>query len=500
MTWPTTMPDGYGLTPHVGTSMTQPITRAGSGPTGSGFTLAAAVLGFFVITLDAVVVNVALPAIRRELGGGISGLQWVVDGYTLMFAAVLLSAGALTDRIGARRAFGIGLTVFVAASAGCGLAPGLGVLVASRFVQGAAAAVVMPSSMALIGQAYPQPGRRARAVAVWAMGASVASSAGPVVGGLLTLVSWRLIFSINLPVGAVTLALLARTRPSAHHRVPFDWVGQITAVLAMGGLTYGAIEAGADGFTAARVLAAFTVAVLALAVFLAAQARGKHPMVPLSLFRSRTVTVAVVVGFAFVVGYYGLPFVMSLYLQQLRGLSPLATGVAFLPMMLIGAVLTPFSARIAERLGARTVITAGLAVMTAGLTALALMPPATPVWALATLMVLVGLAGPLVMPPVTAVLLAAAPGHLTGTASGVFNTSRQVGGALAVAVFGALLAGPGGLHAGLRTSLLLASGVAFAAAMSGLLLQPAARRQPAPAVDSGDAATGTTSIMEMATR
>src|SRR5436305_7803310 len=190
------MSNRHGLTPQEETSMSQRVVRARPGQTSSGFTLAAAVLGFFVITLDAVVVNVALPAIRRELGGGISGLQWVVDGYTLMFAAVLLSAGALTDRVGARRAFGIGLTVFVAASAGCGLAPGLGVLVASRFVQGAAAAVVMPSSMALIGQAYPQPGRRARAGAVWAMGASVASSAGPVVGGMLSLVSLRSSFSI----------------------------------------------------------------------------------------------------------------------------------------------------------------------------------------------------------------------------------------------------------------------------------------------------------------
>ncbi len=473
-----------------------------------GFTLAAAVLGFFGITLDAVVVNVALPAIRRELGGGIAGLQWVVDGYTLMFAAVLLSAGAVSDRVGARRAFAAGLALFVVASAACGLAPSLAALVIARFVQGAAAAVMVPASMALIGQAYPQPARRARAVAVWAMGGAVASSAGPVVGGLLTLVSWRLIFFVNLPVGAVALALVACARRSAHHTVPFDWVGQVTAILAMGGLTYGAIEAGTVGFAAPRVVAAFAVAVLALAVFLAAQAGGAHPMVPLDLFRSRTVTVAVVVGFAFVVGYYGLPFVMSLYLQQLRGLSPPATGAVFLPMMLIGAVLTPFSARIAERLGARLVITAGLITMTAGLAILAVVPSATPVWALAALMVLVGLAGPLVMPPLTAVLLNTVPAHRAGTASGVFNTSRQVGGALSVAVFGALLARPGGFIAGLRTSLLLAAGVALAAAASGLLLKPARRRQPAPAPArvpvggpaSAGAQTENPSTLEMATR
>ncbi|GAB3968167.1 MFS transporter [Actinoallomurus acanthiterrae] len=439
----------------------------------SGAALAAAVLGFFVVTLDAVIVNVALPSIRHDVGGGITGLQWVVDGYTLMFAALLLSAGSLTDRAGARRAFGTGLMVFALASAACGLAPNLGALVAARFVQGAAAAVMMPSSMALIGHAYPDPVRRGRAVAVWAMGGAIASSCGPVLGGLLTLLTWRLIFFINLPVAAAALILLARTERSPHRPVPFDRVGQVTAVLAMGGLTYGAIEAGAAGFAAPRVIAAFAVAVVALAAFLTAQARGAHPMVPLDLFRSRTVAVSVVVGFAFVVGYYGLPFVMSLYLQQSRGLSALATGAAFLPMMLTGTALTPFSARIAERLGARALVTAGLVLMAAGLAMLALAPTSIPVWALAALMVLVGLAGPLVMPPVTAVLLSAVPNHRAGVASGVFNTSRQVGGALAVAVFGALLAQPAGFLPGLRTSLLIAAAAALAAAAASRLLRSA---------------------------
>jgi EmrB/QacA subfamily drug resistance transporter len=440
----------------------------------SGFTLAAAVLGFFMITLDAVVVNVALPSIRAGLGGGITGLQWVVDGYTLMFAALLLSAGSLSDRIGARRAFGAGLAAFVIASVACGLAPGIGALVTARFVQGAGAAVMMPASMALIGQAYPDPARRARAVAVWAMGGAVASSSGPLLGGVLTLVSWRLIFFINVSAGAVTLLLLAQVLPSARRAVPFDWAGQVAAVLAMGGLTYGAIEAGAAGFSAPRVVAAFVVAVVALAAFLAAQARGAHPMAPLDLFRSRTVAVPVAVGFAFIVGYYGLPFVMSLYLQQMRGLSPLGTGVTFLPMMLTGAALTPFSARMAEKLGARMLITAGLVVMTAGLVILAVVPSSAPVWALAGLMVLVGLAGPLVMPPLTAVLLNSVPAHRAGVASGVFNTSRQIGGALAVAVFGALLANRATFLHGVRASLLIAAVVALGAAAASLLLTPTA--------------------------
>jgi MFS transporter, DHA2 family, methylenomycin A resistance protein len=219
-------------------------------------------------------------------------------------------------------------------------------------------------------------------------------------------------------------------------------------------------------------MAAFAIALIALVGFLAAQARGTHPMVPLELFRSRTVSAAVVIGFAFIVGYFGLPFVMSLYLQQLRGLSALATGLVFLPMMLVGAVLTPFSARLVERLGARLLVGGGLGLMTAGLAVFAVVESSTPVWVLAGLMVLVGLAGPLTMPPVMAVLLNSVPGQQAGVASGIFNTSRQLGGALAVAVFGALLAQPGTFMAGLRTSLLLAAGVALAAAAASRLLQP----------------------------
>ncbi|MGN6676960.1 MAG: MFS transporter [Streptosporangiaceae bacterium] len=444
----------------------------------SRLALAAAVIGFFVVTLDAVAVNVALPSIRHGFGGGISGLQWVVDAYTLAFAGLLLWAGSLSDRAGARRAFSVGAGVFAAASATCGLAPSLGWLVAARFVQGSAAAVLMPASMALLSHAFAEGPARAWAVGLWAMGGVAASTSGPLLGGLLTLVSWRLIFFINLPVGAAAVVLAARMAPSPRRRASFDWAGQLTGVAAMGALTYGAIQAGALGFAAPQVLAAFAVAVVSLASFLAVEARVAHPMVPLELFRSRNVSVPVGVGFAFVVGFYGLPFVMSLYLQQVRHLSPLATGAVFLPMALLGGVLTPFSARLAEGLGPRTVIGGGLTFMAAGLALLAVVSPAAPAWGLAFLMVLVGLAGPAVMPPVTAVLLNGVPRNQAGTASGVFNTSRQVGGALAVAVFGALLAQQHDLAAGMRTSLLAAAAVTVgAAATTGLL---ASRPSPLP--------------------
>ncbi|OBC01936.1 MFS transporter [Mycobacterium sp. 852013-50091_SCH5140682] len=433
-------------------------------------TLGAALLGFFTITLDAVVINVTLPTIRHDLGGGVAGLQWVVDGYTLMFAALLLTAGSLSDRLGAKRAFGGGMVAFVLASGACGLAPTLGMLVAARFVQGAAAAAMMPASMALIRQAYQEPRARARAVGIWAMGGAVASSSGPVLGGMLTLIDWRLIFFINIPVGVIALWLLTHTDASATRRTPLDPIGQLTGVLAMGGLTYGAIEAGSRGFADWAVIAAFVMAVVSLIAFTCSQHVVAHPMLPLELFRSRTVTIVTATGFAFMVGYFGLPFVVSLFLQQHRGLDAVHTGIVFLPMMLVGLILTPFSAWISERFGRRTVIATGLALMTAGLAAVGLLGATAPLWLLAVLMLLVGLGGPTVSPPATAVLLDTVAHHQAGVASGVFNTSRQVGGALAVAVFGALLANPDTFVRGVHVSMLIAAVVTAVTAVLTLSL------------------------------
>src|SRR3954451_7635103 len=342
------------------------------------FALAASVLGFFVVTLDATVVNVALPSIRADLGGALTGLQWVVDGYTLMFAALLLTAGALTDRWGARTALGIGVTVFVLASVACALAPSVAVLVAARFVQGAGAAVTMPASMALVRHAYDEPARRARAVGIWSMGAAVAAGSGPVVGGLLSLTSWRLIFVLNLPVGVVTLLLLARAPESPQHAHPLDWPGQILAMLALTGLTYGAIEAGSLGLTAPRVLTAVALSLAAAVAFVARERRGSHPMLPLELFTSRTMKITAAVGFAFMVCFYGMPFLYSLQLQQIRGLSSLAAGLVFLPMLALSGALTPLSARVVEYVGARASIVTGLTLMAVGSIALTVVPGVGP--------------------------------------------------------------------------------------------------------------------------
>jgi DHA2 family methylenomycin A resistance protein-like MFS transporter len=446
------------------------IVSRSAGAAHPGRSLAVALLGFFVVTLDALVVNVALPAIGQDLGSGMTGLQWVVDGYTLLFAALLLSAGALSDRFGARQAFGAGLALFVGASMACGLASNLGVLVAARMAQGAGAAVVMPSSLALIREAYRNAHQRARAIAIWSLGGAVASAAGPVVGGVLTELSWRGIFFLNLPAGLLALFLLAGVARSPRRAVPLDAVGQVMAVVGMGGLTYGLIEGGAEGFARPEVVAALATAVAALAIFFVVQARGAHPMVPLELFGSRPVAVSVAGGFAFTVAFYGLVFLLSLYFQQIRGLSAPATGLAFLPMTGLTAVVTLLAPRIAARLGPRVPMAGGQILMALGLLSMCAAAAWAPVWLMAALTVLVGLGSSLSVPTLTALLMSSVPGDRAGVASGVLNTCRQIGGALAVAVFGALVAHRETFLQGLLISLVSAAVLLLATAFASLRL------------------------------
>jgi DHA2 family methylenomycin A resistance protein-like MFS transporter len=434
--------------------------------------LLVATLGMFVVTLDALVINVALPAIGSDLGNGMTGLQWVVDGYTLTFAALLLSAGALSDRIGARQAFAAGLVLFVGASAACGMAPTIGVLIAARFAQGAGAALIMPTSLALIRESYADADHRARAIALWALGGAVASAAGPVVGGFLALLSWRAIFFINLPVCLIALYLLTRVRRSPRRAAPFDWIGQVTAVVAIGGLTYGLIEAGAYGLAAAQVIGALVLAVVALVAFFVAQARTAHPMVPLGLFHSRPAAVSIAGGFTFTVGFYGLVFLLSLYLQQLRGLSPLQTGLAFVPMTGLTGVLVLIAPRIAARFGPRVPMAAGQFLMAAGLLGLCAAVTAAPIWLLAVLSILIGLGSSLSVPTLTALLISSVPAERAGTASGVLNTCRQLGGGLAVAVFGALVAQRETFVQGVQLSLVIAAVLLLTTAIASAQLRP----------------------------
>ncbi|MGW2632484.1 MFS transporter [Streptomyces chattanoogensis] len=462
-------------------SATQPVagtgvaaragTRGEPGRPGSAVAaLAAAVLGFFVITLDVSGVNIALPAVQDELGGSMCGIQWVADGYTLMFAALMLSAGALSDAVGARRAYGWGLGVFTLASLACGAAPTLGTLMAARVVQGSAAAVMVPASLALIRQAFPDPAARARGIALWTVGGAVAIAAGPVLGGLLTTEwSWRVVFCLNAPAGLAGFVALLRAARSPRHPAAFDLPGQLTAVLALAALTFAVIEGGHDGPTG-TVLAAAGVAVLSGAGFVAVEARRRTPMLPLELFRRRGVSVPVIAGFALNAAFYGGVFVLSLFFQEQRGQSALSAGLMFVPMAAITATFNYLSPRAVARYGPRTVVVVGLLTGALGCGGLLTVATGTPAWTIALLMVPLGVGGSLAMPALTSLMLDSVAAERAGTAAALLNTSRQTGGALSIAVFGALLAG--GFAAGMQESLLLAACLLAATALGAAALLP----------------------------
>ncbi|MFD3500624.1 MFS transporter [Streptomyces sp. NPDC058676] len=431
-------------------------------------TLTAALLGFALICLDASVVNVALPAIGSSFGSGMSGLQWVVDAYTLAFAALMLSTGAFSDRAGASRAYALGTAVFTLASVACGLAPNLPALIGARVVQGVAAAVVLPASLALVRQAYAEPARRARAVALWAAGGSAAVALGPVAGGALTTAwDWRGIFFVNLPVGLVILALLVRAPRSERRPAPLDLPGQMTAVLALVALTFAVIEGGAAGW------AAGAVAVVAGAAFLRIEARQPHPVVPLGLFRDRTVTATVAAGAAVSVAFYSMVFVFSLFFQQVQGRSALAAGLMFLPMTGLIAVTNVAAGKLAGRYGPRLPMLVGQGLAAAGLLVLLYVDAGTPSALVAVLLVPMALGCALTVPPLTAAMMDAVPAERAGLAAGVLNSARQVSGGLGIAVFGALVSD--GFVEGMRLSLVISAALlAVTFALSCRLSGPSA--------------------------
>ena len=429
---------------------TSPSRTASRSRRGPSLTLAAALLGFALITLDASVVNVALPAVGDALGGGMSGLQWVVDSYTLAFAALMLSTGAFSDRTGASRAYAIGITVFTLASAACGFAPTLPALIGARVVQGVAAAVVLPASLALVRQAYVDPARRARAVAAWAAGGSVSVALGPVAGGALTTVwDWRGIFFINLPLGVVALVLLVRAPRSRPRPAPLDLPGQCTAALALTALTFAVIEGGRTG------LVALAVAVAAAVAFVRVEARQPHPVVPLGLFRNGAVSAAVAAGAACSVAFYGVVFLFSLFFQQVQGRSALQAGLIFLPMTGLIGVTNVLSGKLADRYGPRLPMLAGQSLAAVGLLLLLYVDSGTSPALVAVLLVPMALGCALTVPPLTALMLDAVPAERAGLAAGVLNAARQVAGGLSIAVFGTLVSG--GFVTGLRVSLGIAA-------------------------------------------
>jgi DHA2 family methylenomycin A resistance protein-like MFS transporter len=447
-----------GSTPTVREPI-DPAAAADLGPSASTarWTLFAASFGFLMVSLDATIVNVALPTLGRELGASLTTLQWVVDGYTLTFAALQMIGGNLSDRLGARRAFTFGLALFVVASVGCGLAVSPAMLVAARFVQGAGAAIQLPASLAMVRRAYTGAAERTRAVGMWAAAGGAAVAAGPVLGGLLLLwFGWRSLFLVNLVIGA--LALMATRRayappPGAPRRL--DLPGQAAVTLALGGLTFGIIEGGTLGWTAAPVLTSLAVAAACGALFARWERRAPEPMLPRGMFANPVVPAVGVAGLVQNFAYYGIIFLLSLFLQNERGESALATGLAFLPMSVAAMTSNLLGGRLTARFGPRLPLFVGQLLFCAGLLALLLAGPSAPLWAICLLTLPVGAGGGAVVPAMTSAMLDAVAPEYAGTASAHLNTARQLGGAVGVALFGALIT-PHFLP-GLRLSLALSA-------------------------------------------
>jgi DHA2 family methylenomycin A resistance protein-like MFS transporter len=440
--------------------------------------LIAICLGYFMVILDATAVTVALPDLARDLGGGVSGLQWVVDGYTLVFAGMLLSAGSLGDRLGGRRVFQAGLLLFTLASAACAAAPSVTLLVVARLAQGLGAALLVPSSLALLRAAYHDPRERARAVGVWGAVAGIAAASGPVIGGLVVAASsWRAVFLLNLPVGVAALLLARHHLPRSGERAggALDPAGQITGIAALTSLTLGLIEGGRAGWSSPAALVPLLLSLPFAAAFVACEHRAREPMLPLRLFRSPTFSGASFVGLAINLGFYGQLFVMSLYFQHVRGWSALATGLAFLPEGIFVALSSALSGRVMGRVGPRVPMLAGLLLGGTGLAGLTVAGNATSYPLLVPPLIAAGFGMAFTMPAATNAIIGAAPAERAGIASGVLNASRQAGGAIGVALLGTLV-GSGAFIPGLRVAMLVAGAAFFlAAAVAALTVE-----RPAP--------------------
>jgi len=428
----------------------------------TSLTLAAMSLGYGVVQLDVTIVNTALNSIGASLGGGVAELQWVVSAYTIAFAAFILTAGALGDRLGAKRLFIAGFAIFTAASLACALAPTAVILIAARCVQGLAAAILVPNSLALLNHAYGDDKARSRAVGFWAAGASLALTAGPFVGGaLITLVGWRAIFLVNLPIGLAGLWLAwryAKETPQLAQR-EIDLPGQIAAIMALGALAGALIEGGALGWSHPAVIAAFAAAALIGVLFVWREARASQPMLPLTLFSHRMFALSALVGLLVNIAFYGLIFVLSLYFQDVNGWSPFATGLAFVPMMGVVLPANLLAASVSERIGAPRAIALGAVASAAGCLALLPIAHGTSYWAIGAQLVVIGGGLGLLVPPLTATLLGSVEKSRSGIAAGVLNATRQTGSVLGVALFGSLVGRGGAFVAGAHAALAISAAV-----------------------------------------
>ncbi|TQF02604.1 MFS transporter [Kitasatospora acidiphila] len=446
----------------------RPVPQTQAHKNRPGLTLFAACLGFVVVILDVSVVNVATKALGTDFGGSLSGLEWVINGYTLTFAAFLLTAGAMGDRFAPKQIFIAGFALFAATSLACGAAPSMVALIAARVLQGIGAAMIVPSSLSIVNSNFPEPAARSRAVSLWAAAGGLALALGPVVGGVLVdALGWRSIFYVNVSIAIVGIVLIrayARTAPRAgSRRRSLDLPGQLLAVISLGAFTGAIVEANTQGWTSTTVLTCLIVTVLAVAGFITIERRSSDPMLPLQLFSRRTFTATSLIGVLLNFAFYGLIFIFSLFFQETWKYSPIMAGLAFLPMTAAVMAANLSCARLVKRYGARAVLITGSTLATIGYLGIVPVVGSRSYVELIVQFLVAGFGIGLVVPSMTNAMLGSVDPTNAGIGSGVLNASRQLGGLIGVAVMGLLVGSAASSHflSGLRAAL-IAAGIALA--------------------------------------
>jgi EmrB/QacA subfamily drug resistance transporter len=412
----------------------------------------------FIVGLDSTIVNVALPSIGRDLHASVAGLQWIVDGYTLVLASLLMLSGATADRVGRRRTFQVGLAVFTVGSGLCSLAPGLGWLIAFRMVQAVGGSMLNPVAMSIITNTFTDRAERARALGAWGGTFALSVALGPVLGGVLVeSVGWRGVFWVNIPVGLVAIALTSRFVPesrAARARRP-DPIGQALIIVMLGSLTYAIIEGPTHGWHSPHILALFGVAAVTLAVFVAYEARRTEPVLDPRFFRSAPFAGAVLTAISAFAALGGFLFLATLYLQDVRDMSALVAGLHMVPMAAVMAVGAVVSSRILARWGGRLPTVAAGAGIAAGGVLLSGLTTSWSTWQIIVAFSVFGLGSGMVNAPITQAAVSGMPFAQAGVASGIASSSRQVGVSLGVAVSGSILAA--NLHGPLKAGFVPAS-------------------------------------------
>lgn len=446
----------------------------------------AACLGFVAVLVDVSVVNVALDAFQTAFGADVTDLQWVVNAYALVFASLLLIAGALGDRLGAKHVFIAGYAIFTLSSIGCGLTQSMQALIAWRLVQGVGAALLVPNSLAVLRLAFQDTTARSRAIGWWGAGGGIALAAGPLVGGLLVAaIGWRSIFLINVPVGAAGIWLTWRFAPhtNVQHGRSLDVPGQLTGAFALAALTFASTELSALGWRNPIILGTFALCIGLSIAFIRLEVRNPAAMLPAALWQDRIVRSATVIGMIANLVFYGIVFTLSLLFQSVWHMTPVRSGIALLPMMGVLMMMNIVAGRLASRLGARALATVGLLISAAGYLAMWPAIAAQSFWLLAVPMLLAGSGIALTIPTITAATLTAVSSAQSGIASGLLNAARQIGGVMGVAIFGYFVRQTGAMsfihgmeRALIASVLLLVVGAATAWRNLGYLAPPDIRR------------------------